>query len=100
MKSLNYVGLDQDTQAGLTYLGRIVRDAHLFGIIPENELCTGWSGARMQGLYEQVYAAWQPYAHLPSKLPLDLQEKHNKMYALAIIEARKQGWNAELGEDE
>lgn len=53
-----------------------------------------------QNLYEQVYAAWEPYAHLPSRLPNDLREKHTKLYAQAIETARNEGWDAELGEDE
>jgi hypothetical protein len=47
-----------------------------------------------------VYAAWEPYAHLPSRLPDALRERHEKLYAQAIAEARSQGWDAELGEDE
>jgi hypothetical protein len=95
-----YAGIDQDEKGGLTHLGRMVRDAWVFGILPETETCAGWDGARMQNLYEQVYAAWEPYAHLPSRLPDALRERHEKLYAQAIAEARSQGWDAELGEDE
>ena len=95
-----YVGIDQDTHAGLTHLGRMVRDAWVFGILPETETCVGWNAARMQILYEKVYAAWQPYAHLPSRLPDDLRERHNRFYAEAITSARKDGWNPDLDEDE
>ncbi len=95
-----YVGIDKDENAGLTHLGRVVRDAWLFGILPETETCSGWSSSQMQNLYEQVYAAWEPYAHLPSRLPEELQQRHTKMYAKAITTAKKNGWNAELGEDE
>lgn len=95
-----YVGVNNDTQGGLTHLGRIVRDAWIFGILPETETCAGWDSARMQNLYEQVYAAWEPYAHLPSRLPDNLREKHEKLYAQAIETARNSGWNAELGKDE
>lgn len=95
-----YVGVDQDTHAGLTHLGRVVRDAWVFGLLPETETCAGWDYARMQNLYEQVYAAWEPYAHLPSRLPDDLRERHARMYASAMASARAKGWDAELGEDE
>ena len=67
-----YVGIEQDSDAGLTHLGRIVRDAWVFGILPESETCAGWSSAQMQSLYEKIYAAWEPYANLPSGLPDDL----------------------------
>lgn len=95
-----YVGIDQDSNGGLTHLGRIVRDAWIFGILPETQTCTGWDSSRMQILYEKVYAAWQPYAHLPSRLPDDLRERHNRFYAMAIDTARDKGWNPELDEEE
>ncbi len=95
-----YVGVDKDTNAGLTHLGRMVRDAWVFGILPETETCAGWNGSQMQNLYEQVYAAWEPYAHLPSRLPDELQQRHTQIYAQAIVSAKNSGWNAELADDE
>jgi len=95
-----YAGIDNDEKGGLTHLGRIVRDAWVFGILPETETCAGWDFARMQNLYEQVYAAWEPYAHLPSRLPENQRERHTRLYAQAIATARDEGWNAELGEDD
>ena len=100
MTQQTYAGVDQDNNGGLTHLGRIVRDAWVFGILPETETCAGWDSARMQNLYEKVYAAWEPYAHLPSRLPEELQKKHSELYAQAITTARKEGWDAELGEDD
>ncbi len=67
-----YVGVHKDTNAGLTRLGRMVRDAWVFGILSEAETCAGWNGSQIQNLYEQVYAAWESYAHLPSRLPDEL----------------------------
>ena len=95
-----YVGVDNDTNGGLTHLGRVVRDAWVFGLLPETETCVGWDAARLQNLYEQVYAAWEPYAHLPSRLPENMRLRHAQFYAQAISTARDEGWDAELGEDE
>jgi len=100
MTQQTYAGIDLDTHGGLTHLGRMVRDAWVFGILPETETCAGWDSARMQNLYELVYAAWEPYAHLPSRLPEELREIHTRLYAQAITSARNEGWDAELGEDE
>ncbi len=100
MTRQNYAGVDQDTHGGMTHMGRVVRDAWVFGILPETETCAGWDAARMQGLYEQVYAAWEPYAHLPSLLPDDLRARHARVYAAAIQDARTRGWDAELGDDD
>ncbi|UJP05375.1 MAG: hypothetical protein LZF61_11190 [Nitrosomonas sp.] len=100
MQELVYAGIQEDENEGLTHLGRVVRDAWVFGIIPETETCTGWSGAQMQVLYEKVYAAWEPYAHLPSRLPDELRERHMLIYEQAISAAKNKGWSAELGEDD
>ncbi len=95
-----YVGVHQDNNNGLTHLGRMVRDAWVLGILAESETCAGWSGEQMQNLYEKVYAAWEPYAHLPSRLPEDLQQRHTRIYDEAIAAAKKQGWSAELEDDD
>ena len=54
----------------------------------------------MQTLYEKVHAAWEPYAHLPSRLPDDLRERHMRLYSEAITSAKAKGWDAELKEDD
>lgn len=100
MTDLKYVGIDQDKNNGLTHLGRIVRDAWVFGILPETETCTGWDHAQMQNLYEKVYAAWEPYAHLPSRLPEELQKKHTQFYNQAITTAKEKGWDPELKDED
>jgi hypothetical protein len=95
-----YAGVDREENGGLTHMGRMVRDAWVLGILPETETCVGWDAARMQNLYEKVYAAWEPYAHLPSRLPDELRARHASIYGRAIEGARKKGWDPELGEDE
>lgn len=95
-----YVGIDQDENEGLTHLGRVVRDAWVFGILPETETCTGWGGTQMQVLYEKVYAAWEPYAHLPSRLPDGLRERHAQLYTQAIATAKNKGWDSELDDED
>lgn len=54
----------------------------------------------MQVLYEKVYAAWEPYAHLPSRLPDELRDRHTRLYTQAIARAKEKGWDAELSEDD
>ncbi len=98
--ALTYAGVDRDENGGLTHMGRMVRDAWVFGILPETETCAGWDAARMQNLYEKVYAAWEPYAHLPSRLPEELRARHARVYEAAMRSARDKGWDPELGEDE
>jgi hypothetical protein len=100
MTEMKYDGVEQDEKNGLTPLGRIVRDAWVFGFLPESETCAGWDHGQMQSLYEKVYAAWEPYAHLPSRLPDELREKHARIYDQAITAARAKGWDPELDEDD
>lgn len=95
-----YVGLDHDINGGMTRLGRIVMDGRVFDFIPESQDCAGWGAAQMQVLYEKVYAAWEPYGHLPGQLPPELREKHARIYAAAMVAGRAKGWDPELGEDE
>ncbi len=100
MKQINYAGIVKDEADGLTELGRVVRDAWVFGILPETETCTGWDSGRMQGLYEKVFAAWKPHAHLPSHLPAALRERHTRLYSQAIEAARDKDHHPESdGED-
>jgi hypothetical protein len=98
-RSRVYPGLHKDRNSGMTDAGRIIRDAWVFGILPEGETCEGWTYGRLQGVYDQVHQAWQPYGHLVSRLPDELRERHERIYREAIAEARRQGWDPSL-EDE
>jgi hypothetical protein len=93
MSTRIYPGIDEDPQGAMNPTGNIIRDAWVFGLIPETETCAGWTAARIQGLYEQVSAAWAPYAHLPSRLPPELLERHRRIYAAAVESARESGWD-------
>ncbi len=101
MNERRYVGIDQDEFGGMTEIGRIIRDAWVFGIIPETEKCCGWSEGQLQNLYNQVFEAWQPFGHLASRLPVELQAKHSRIYEAAIAIAGQKGWSGEhsLGDE-
>ncbi|ANJ68324.1 hypothetical protein A9404_06370 [Halothiobacillus diazotrophicus] len=100
MKQINYVGLDEDEQGGLTHIGKIIRDGWLFGFIPETQTGAGWNQGQIQSLYEKVWAAWEPYAHLPSRLPPELQEKYMRIQNEALAKAKAKGWDPELEDDD
>lgn len=91
-----YPGLHADRYGGMTDIGRIIRDAWVFGLLPEDETCAGWDYARLEQLYEQVHAAWEPYGHLVSRLPEELRARHERIYGEALRRARELGWSAEL----
>jgi hypothetical protein len=90
-----YPGLHQDENGGLTPLGKVVMDAWVFGLLPEEEDCSHWDLGRLQPLYDQVHAAWEPYGHLPSRLPDGLQQRHQRIYDAARERAAKVGWDPE-----
>jgi len=94
-----YAGIDNDEYGGMTPTGNIIRDAWVFGILPEEQTCEGWSISRIQTIYDQVYAAWAPYGHLVSNLPGELAERHAQIYDAAIKRAREKGWSPSV-EDE
>jgi hypothetical protein len=99
-KTKVYQGLNQDPQGGMTPTGNIVRDAWVFGLIPEDQDCAGWTIQGIEALYDKVSAAWAPYGHLASRLPPELRERHARIYAAAVDRARAQGWNPELADED
>lgn len=99
-KLKTYVGIDKDRFGGMTPTGNIIRDAWVFSVIPETETCAGWSVAGIEDLYNKVTMAWEPYGHLVSKLPPELRQRHQRIYADAVRRAREEGWDPELGDDD
>jgi hypothetical protein len=89
----SYIGIDKDPEGAMNLTGNIIRDAWVFGLVPEEETCRGWSRQRIEGLYEKVSDAWEPYGGLPSRLPLELRERHRRIYAAAVANARSLGWD-------
>lgn len=93
-----YAGFENDSH-GITMLGRVVLDARVFGFIAESEDCTGWDMRRMQALMDKVETEWDKYNGLPSRLPPELRERHERVYAQAMQRAREKGWNPELDDE-
>lgn len=100
MKPKIYEGIHNQEKGGMTPTANIIRDAWVFGIIPEDETCEGWTLQGIDALYDKVSAAWEPYGHLASRLPPELRERHARIYAEAVERARAQGWSPELGDDD
>lgn len=90
-----YVGLDNDVNAGMTVTGNVIRDAWVFGILPETECCEGWELSRIDAVHQQVNSEWDKYGCLASRLPEDLRERHKRIYDKAIAEAKTRGWDPE-----
>ena len=95
-----YIGIDKDPRGAMNATGNIVRDAWLFGLVPETETCEGWTSQRVQALYDQVTKEWDKYGHLASNLPPKLATRHREIYDAAVARARALGWDPELGDDD
>ncbi|MCB1761321.1 MAG: hypothetical protein KDI68_16245 [Gammaproteobacteria bacterium] len=100
VKSKQYMGIDKDPKGAMNPTGNVIRDAWVFGLIPESETCAGWTVQGIESLYDKVYAEWDKYGHLASRLPEELRSRHERIYAAAVREARAKGWNPELGDDD
>jgi len=95
-KPQTYIGIDNDIHYGMTAIGKIIRDARVFGIIPETETCEGWRLSEIDALLDKVNAEWDKYGCMVSHLPDDLKQRHEKIHGIAIKEAKASGWSGEL----
>ena len=95
-KDQRYVGIDNELYGGMTAIGKIIRDAWVFGLIEETETCEGWNLAGIDALFDKVNAEWDKYGCLVSQLPKDLFERHQKIYGQAVEKAKAAGWSGDI----
>jgi len=91
-----YVGLNNDINGGMTTIGKIIRDAWVFELIPESETCEGWNLAGVDALLQKLNTEWDKYGCLVSHLPEDLFKRHQRIHGDAIAKAKNNGWCGEL----
>jgi hypothetical protein len=95
-----YVGIDNEVNGGMTTIGKIIRDAWVFGLIEESETCEGWNFAGIDSLLDKVNNEWDKYGCLVSHLPEDLFERHQRIHGAAVEKARDAGWSGEVETDD
>ncbi|SKA74320.1 hypothetical protein SAMN02745130_01372 [Thiothrix eikelboomii] len=95
-----YVGIDHDINGGMTTIGKIIRDAWVFDLIPETETCANWNLAGIDALLQKVNAEWDKYGCLVSRLPPELAARHQQIHDAAIAKARAAGWSGEHETDD
>lgn len=95
-----YVGIDNEISGGMTTIGKIIRDAWVFDLIPETETCEGWNLAGIDALLQKVNTEWDKYGCLVSHLPPELAERHKRIHDAAIARAREAGWSGEQETDD
>jgi len=90
-----YVGINNDVNGAMTTIGKIIRDAWVFELIPETETCEGWNQGQVDVLLDRVNAEWDKYGCMVSQLPADLRERHQRIHDVAIANAKAAGWSGE-----
>ncbi len=95
-----YVGINNDINGGMTTIGKIIRDAWVFELIPETETCEDWNLAGIDGLLQKVNDEWDKYGCLVSHLPSELRERHYRIHSVAVENARAAGWSGEIETDD
>jgi hypothetical protein len=95
-----YVGINNDINGGMTSIGKIIRDAWVFGLLDESETCEGWNLGGIDALLQKVNAEWDKYGCLVSHLPDELRERHQKIHNAAIENAKAAGWTGEVETDD
>ena len=100
-KPKTYVGIQNDLKGGMTDTGKIIRDAWVFGIIPETETCEGWTAAGIEDLWRKVDAEWEKHGFLVGNLPDELRDRFMAIHDAAVARAKAAGWDgeAELADD-
>ncbi|MDC9714500.1 MAG: hypothetical protein PSN36_01560 [Gammaproteobacteria bacterium] len=95
-----YIGINNDLNGGMTSIGKIIRDAWVFGLINEDETCEGWNLAGIDALLQKVNNEWDKYGCMASHLPPELREKHFKIHDAAIQKAKQAGWSGDNETDD
>lgn len=94
-----YPGIDKDENGGMTDRGRILRDAWVFGLVPETETGAGWTRKRFEDLWAKVEDEWRRHDFRVANLPDDLRARFERIQAEAMTAARAAGWDPDAGLD-
>jgi len=91
-----YVGINNDINGGMTNIGKIIRDAWVFNLLPETETCEGWNLQGIDALLDKVNREWDKYGCLVSHLPEELRERHERIHGEAMKNALEAGWSGDV----
>lgn len=100
MNRKTYVGIHDDVYGGMSDVGRVIRDAWAFGILPESETCAGWDLGRLSELWAEVQQAWQKYNYSVVQLPDKVRQRYERIQGEAFRKAKEAGWDPSLDDDE
>ncbi len=95
-----YAGIYNDKNGGMTDTGKVIRDAWVFGLIPETETCEGWLSTAIQDLWDKTSKEWEKYGFLVSNLPEEKRKCFERIQSEAIKRANKEGWDPQKDIDD
>lgn len=95
-----YAGIDDDANGGMTTIGKLIRDAQVFGLIDDSETCKGWDYGRVVSLLDQVNQEWDKYGCMVSNLPQELFDRHQMIHAAGVKRAKEAGWSGDNETDD
>ena len=95
-----YIGLHKEINGGMTTIGKLIRDAKVFGLIDDEETCEGWNFAGIDALLDKVNNEWDKYGCLVSHLPAELRQRHEEIHGAAMKAAKTAGWCGEHETDD
>ncbi len=99
-KPNTYIGINNEINGGMTTIGKIIRDAWVFGLIEESQTCEGWNLAGIDALLQKVNNEWDKYGCMVSYLPPELRERHQAIHDVAIKKAKLSGWSGDHETDD
>lgn len=95
-----YVGIFNDQLGGMTDTGKVIRDAWIFGLIPETETCEGWTAQELQVLWDKVSDKWAEVGFRVTNLDEETRERFDRIQAEAVERAKAAGWDPEADIDD
>lgn len=95
-----YCGIKNDYYGGMSPIGTIIKDAWVFGILPETETCENWGHDRLQIIHDKTRTEWDKYGCLVSNLPPGLRARHAEIHGRAVALAREMGWDPDLSHED
>ena len=74
------VEMHNDPSASEIDRGRVIRDAWVFGIVPESESCDGWTIQALVQLEHKVNEVWKKYDFKAANLPPHIRTHFDRIY--------------------
>lgn len=78
--------------------GKLMRDAWVFGLLPEGQGVAEQNAMLLQMLAHDVRASWQQHGNCVNCLPRELRNRYTGIHAEAIRRAKMNGWEPEAGD--